>query len=118
MRVQRTVYDCIIIGTGPGGLQAAIYLGRYNRNVILIDRGGGRTHHARSIENFLTQKAISGKEIIRLGMEQAQNFIVTIEKGLVTKVLKKDVFEVCAADKKYVSKFVIVFSGSMIIFLP
>ncbi len=25
------IYDCIVIGAGPGGLQAAIYLGRYNR---------------------------------------------------------------------------------------
>jgi thioredoxin reductase len=57
------VYDCIIVGAGPGGLQAAIYLGRFNRDVLLIDRGGGRTAHARAIENFLTQKAISGKEL-------------------------------------------------------
>jgi putative hydrolase of the HAD superfamily len=60
------IFDCIIIGAGPGGLQAAIYLGRYNRHVLLIDRGGGRTSHARHIENFLTQKVISGKEIITL----------------------------------------------------
>lgn len=71
----QTLYDCIIIGAGPGGLQAAIYLGRYNRNVLLIDRGGGRTHHAKHIENFLTQKAISGKEIIKLGLEQAKGSV-------------------------------------------
>ena len=37
------VYDCIIVGAGPGGLQAAIYLGRYNRKVLILDRSGGRT---------------------------------------------------------------------------
>jgi thioredoxin reductase (NADPH) len=105
------IYDCIVIGAGPGGLQAAIYIGRYNRNVLLIDRGGGRTGHARQIENFLTQKAISGKEIIELGIEQAKNFNVKIEKGLVTKVLKKDLFEVYTEEHKYLSKFVIVSSG-------
>ncbi len=105
------VYDCIIIGAGPGGLQAAIYLGRYNRNVLLIDRGGGRTQHARHIENFLTQKAISGREIIELGLEQAKSFNVKIEKGLVTKVIKKSLFEVYAGERKYLSKFVIVSSG-------
>ena len=47
------IYDCIIIGAGPGGLQAAIYLGRFNRKVLLIDRGGGRTTLAKNIENFL-----------------------------------------------------------------
>jgi thioredoxin reductase (NADPH) len=105
------IYDCIIIGAGPGGLQAAIYLGRYNRNVLLIDRGGGRTWHAKLIENFLTQKAISGREIIEAGIEQAKSFNVEIEKGLVKRVLKNELFEVFAGDKKYISKFVIVSSG-------
>ncbi|MGD0885146.1 MAG: NAD(P)/FAD-dependent oxidoreductase [Thermodesulfovibrionales bacterium] len=107
----QALYDCIIIGAGPGGLQAAIYLGSYNRKVLLIDRGGGRTWHARRIENFLTRKEISGKEIIELGLEQAASFNVRIEKGLVTKVLKKDSFEVFMGDATYYSKFVIVSSG-------
>lgn len=105
------ICDCIIIGAGPGGLQAAIYLGRYNRKVLLIDRGGGRTMHARLIENFLTRKAISGREIIELGMEQALSFNVRIEQGVVTRVLKKELFEVSTADTRYLSKFVIVSSG-------
>jgi len=106
------VYDCIVIGAGPGGLQAAIYLGRYNRKVLVLDRGGGRTTHAKHIENFLTQKVISGSEIIKLGMEQARSFNVEILKGLVTKVLKQDLFEVCCGDEKYISKFVLVSSGA------
>jgi thioredoxin reductase (NADPH) len=105
------IYDCIIVGAGPGGLQAAIYLGRYNRKALIIDRGGGRTQHATHIENFITQKAISGKEIIRLGMEQARSFGVEIEKSAVVGVRKDEYFEVSTKDKKYLSKFVIVSSG-------
>src|SRR5512145_2110300 len=97
---QDLIYDCIIIGAGPGGLQAAIYLGRFNRKVLLIDRGGGRTNHAKHIENFLTQKAISGRDLIELGKEQARSFNVIIEKGLVTKVLKQEYFEVFAQEKQ------------------
>ena len=105
------LYDCIIIGAGPGGLQAAIYLGRYNRKALLIDRGGGRTRHARMIENFLTQKAISGNEIIDRGIEQAESFNVQVEKGLATAVKKGKLFEVFTATAVYRSKFVIVSSG-------
>jgi thioredoxin reductase (NADPH) len=105
------LYDCIIIGAGPGGLQAAIYLGRYNRKVLLLDRGGGRTAHAKSIENFLTQKAIPGIKIIDLGMEQARSFNVGIEKGLVTSIVKKEYFEVTTRDRTYRSRFVIVSTG-------
>jgi len=105
------IYDCTIIGAGPGGLQAAIYLGRFNRDVLLIDRGGGRTAHAKSVENFLTQRSISGKEIIELGMEQAKSFNVRIEKAIVTSVVKKEHFNVQTGDVFYRSQFVIVSSG-------
>lgn len=108
---EHNTHDCIIIGAGPGGLQAAIYLGRYNRKVLLIDRGGGRTHHAKHIQNFLTQKSISGQDIIKIGMEQARNFNVRIEKGLVTRVIKDSLFEVYTGETKYLAPFVIVSSG-------
>ncbi|MDA8082588.1 MAG: NAD(P)/FAD-dependent oxidoreductase [Nitrospiraceae bacterium] len=106
------LYDSIIIGAGPGGLQAAIYLGRYNRRVLLIDRGGGRTSHALHIENFLTQKKIPGREIISLGIEQARSFHVEIVKGTVTNIVKDQHFEVSAEEEKYPSRFVIVSSGA------
>ena len=109
---EERIYDCIIIGAGPGGLQAAIYLGRYNRDVLLIDRGGGRTWHARHIENFLTQKVISGKEMIEKGIEQAGSFTVMIEKGLVTSVDRNAYFEVSTKEKRYFSHFVIVSTGA------
>lgn len=110
--MEERIYDCIIIGAGPGGLQAAIYLGRYNRKVLLIDRSGGRTWHARKIENFLTQKAIPGKDIIKTGMEQARSFNVTIEKGLVVSVAKPEQFEVSTETGRYFSSFVLVSSGA------
>lgn len=105
------IYDCIIIGAGPGGLQAAIYLGRYNRDVLLIDKGGGRTYHARHIENFLSQKEITGKEIIEKGLSQAKNFNVKVQKAAVRKILKTAFFEVYTDDTKFHSRFVIVSSG-------
>jgi thioredoxin reductase (NADPH) len=108
---EEKIYDCVIVGAGPGGLQAAIYLGRYNRNVLLVDRGGGRTYHARAIENFLTQRVISGKEIVEIGMEQARSFHVRIERARVTKILKNNLFEVQIGKDKFSSRFVIVSSG-------
>jgi len=108
---EEKVYDCIIIGAGPGGLQAAIYLGRYNMNVLLIDRGGGRTHHARQIENFLSHKVISGREILERGLEQARSFSVRIEKARVDRVVKSAYFEINTAESVFLSRFLIVSSG-------
>ncbi len=106
-----SLFDCIIVGAGPGGLQAAIYLGRYRRHVLVLDRGGGRTMHARSIENFLGQKEISGKDLIKIGMDQAQSFGALIEKGVVESIIKKDYFTVTTGGRALAAKFVIVSSG-------
>lgn len=108
---EEKIYDCIIVGAGPGGLQAAIYLGRYNRDILLIDRGGSRTAHAKYIENFLSHKSISGKEIIEIGLEQAKSFGVNIIKDSVKEIKKLDNFEVYTGEKRYLSRFVIVSSG-------
>jgi thioredoxin reductase len=35
--------DCLIVGGGPAGLTAAIYLARYRRDAVLIDEGVSRT---------------------------------------------------------------------------
>ncbi len=105
------VYDCVIIGAGPGGLQAAIYLGRYNRDVLLLDRSGGRTWHAQKIENVLSHREIAGSEIIERGMEQARSFKVRIERKLVATVRKDETFIVTTTDGAYRSRYVIAASG-------
>ena len=113
------IYDSIVIGAGPGGLQAAIYLGRYNRDVLLIDRGGGRTSHAHFIENVLTHRLISGMEIIRRGLEQATNFNVQIKTDRVTKIEKDGgLFTVFTAASAYRARTVIVSTGVSDVFPP
>jgi len=109
--MESPVYDCIIIGAGPGGLQAAIYLGRYNRSVLLLDRSGGRTWHAPHIENVLTHADISGSEIIARGMEQAKSFGVRVERERVVAVEKADLFTVRTPSNSYSSRSVIAASG-------
>jgi len=105
------VYDCIIIGGGPGGLQAAIYLGRYNRDVLVLDRGGGRTWHAQHIENVLTHPEITGREIIERGIEQAKRFNVQVEHMRVTGLQKDETFAVLTEQGSFRSRFVIAASG-------
>jgi thioredoxin reductase (NADPH) len=106
-------FDCIVVGAGPGGLQAAIHLGRYNFRVLLFHHAGGRTHHARHIENYLGIRSIPGGELIGTGLLQAQSFGVRIENAKVERVSGREGnFEVLARGKTYRSRYVIAASGA------
>lgn len=111
MADQGVVYDCVVVGAGPGGLQAAIYLGRYNRKVLLIDRGGGRTTCAKHVENYLGIPLITGREIIRIGKQQAERFGVQIVKGTVARIEKQGEFLVTAGESVFRGTFVVVSTG-------
>ena len=105
--------DCIIIGAGPGGLQASIYLGRYNFRSLLFHTPGGRTGHAKHIENYLGLRVVSGSELLKTGHTQAESFGVAIERAKVERVTTRDGhFEVQAGGKTYRSRFVIASSGA------
>jgi thioredoxin reductase (NADPH) len=105
--------DCIVIGAGPGGLQAGIHLGRYNFRVLLFHTPGGRTSHAKHLENYLGLRLVSGLELLETGVSQVKSFGVTIENARVDRVLPRDnSFEVLAGGKTYRSRFVIAASGA------
>ncbi len=76
-QAQRTFYDVIIIGSGPAGLTAALYLGRENQDVLVIERSGvgGQAGITERLDNFPGfDEGIPGAEFAdRLG-RQAQRF--------------------------------------------
>ena len=49
------MYDAIVIGGGPAGLQAALTLARGQRRAIVIDDGPPRNSRATQLHNFLTR---------------------------------------------------------------
>lgn len=107
------VYDCIIVGAGPGGLQAGIHLGRYNFKVLLLHTPGGRTAHAKHLENFLGLKVVSGQDLIAAGLEQIKSFGVEVlhEKAVRISGREGD-FSVEAGGRTYRSRYVIAASGA------
>ncbi|MGV1098610.1 NAD(P)/FAD-dependent oxidoreductase [Thiovibrio sp. JS02] len=105
-------YDCIIIGAGPGGLQAAIHLARYNRKVILVDQGGGRTRHALHLENYLGLEIISGKELVDTGIRQIQSFGAEFRREHVVSVQAGNGFSVVTEKGQYQAPHVILSMGA------
>jgi thioredoxin reductase (NADPH) len=108
-----TLLDCIVIGAGPGGLQACIHLGRYNFRVMLFHTPGGRTSYAKHIENYLGLPLVSGPDLLETGLAQAKRFGVAVENAKVERVVAREgFFEVLAGGKSYRSRFVIAASGA------
>ncbi|MGM1029381.1 MAG: NAD(P)/FAD-dependent oxidoreductase [Actinomycetota bacterium] len=49
------IIDCVVIGGGPAGLQAALTLARVHRSVALVDEGAGRNATAAHMQNVVTR---------------------------------------------------------------
>ncbi|MCW2840770.1 MAG: hypothetical protein JWR55_2253 [Aeromicrobium sp.] len=60
------MYDAIVIGGGPAGLQAALTLGRMHRSVLLLDSGRYRNGTVEHAHNYATHDGISPAEFRRL----------------------------------------------------
>lgn len=65
-------YDITIIGSGPAGLSAALYIKRAGLTCAVIGKDGGALEKAEKIENYFGTGAISGAELVKRGVEQAK----------------------------------------------
>ncbi len=63
-------YDVLIVGGGPAGLTAALYLGRGRRSAIVLDRGEPRHAVSAGVHNFLTRDGTPPAELRRIAWEQ------------------------------------------------
>jgi thioredoxin reductase (NADPH) len=105
------VYDCIVIGGGPGGLSSAIYLGRANKKVLLIYSGPMRTSLSVHINNYVGFDNITGPDLLEAGMEQAKKYGVEVVLSTVRDVSKEDVFKVVTSEGIFQSRYIVAASG-------
>ncbi|WP_055108315.1 NAD(P)/FAD-dependent oxidoreductase [Paenibacillus ihumii] len=84
--------DCIIVGGGIAGLQAAIQLGRYSAyDVLVVDAGEGRSSLCRCYHNILGwPEGVSGAELRRRGRDQAESTGVRFVRDKVTTAVRSD----------------------------
>lgn len=67
-------YDVVIVGGGPGGLAAALTLGRARKRVLLCDAGPRRNAAAKHIQNFITRDGTPPDEFRRIAREQLATY--------------------------------------------
>lgn len=108
------MYDAIIIGAGPAGLSAGIYLARFRRNVLIIDAEQGRsmipgTYH--NLPGF--SEPIERRELRKLGAEQAQRYGAEKICNEVRDIhmISPDNFEVICEENTFMTKNLIFCTG-------
>jgi thioredoxin reductase (NADPH) len=73
--------DCLIIGAGPAGLTAAVYLARYRRNILVMDDGHSRARLIPESHNYPGFSGIHGTDLLKTLRHQAQRYGAHIEHG-------------------------------------
>lgn len=110
------IYDVIIIGGGPAGYTAAIYSVRAGRKVLVIagEKPGGQLMLTTMVEDYPGfPDGILGPELMKLFRKQVERFGAEIIDENVTKVnFKERPFRVFVGDKEFLSKTVIIATGS------
>lgn len=82
------VYDVIIAGGGPAGLNAAIVLARSRRKVIVFDSGHQRNIRSHGMHNYLTRDGIKPVDFLQLATEEARRYRILIKKIEVKSAFK------------------------------
>ena len=107
--------DVIVIGAGMAGLTAAMYIGRMNLSVLVLENGivGGQIANAVSIENYPGFVKVSGKDLISTLQTQAENFGAEIDEfdSIVKVGLKENPKVVETEEHIYTTDVVIIASG-------
>ena len=105
-------FDSIIIGGGPAGITAAVYMSRAGFSCAVIDDGRSSLLKTDKIENYYGFDTVSGKELFEKGIAQAERLGVKVQKAQVLSVDYEDMFAVLTSEEKLYAKTVVIATGS------
>lgn len=108
------MYDVIVIGMGPAGMNAALYLKRSNLNILIIEKNmpGGVVATTNKIENYLGYESISGPDLAFKMFEHINNLKIPYKIEEVRAInLKENYKEVVTSKEIYNTKSIIICIG-------
>ena len=105
--------DCLVIGAGPAGLTAAIYLARFRLGLCVVDAGKSRAALIPRTRNHAGfPGGISGVDLLERMRVQAAEYGVGVTSGLVEGIDRSgDLFEAMVAGEMIVARSVLLATG-------
>ena len=104
--------DCIIIGAGPAGLTAAIYLARFHLSVRLVDNGSSRAATIPRTRNHAGYPdGIAGRDLLALMRTQAETFGAMVEQAEAVAIEPHDDGFVVATTTRLQARTVLLATG-------
>src|SRR5688500_20212621 len=106
-------WEVIIVGAGPAGLSAAIYLGRSQRRTLLLHSAHSMAKWEQDVQNYLGfPDGIDGKDLLDRGLRQAKRFHVQVEEETIESVRPEDPgFSLAGIGRHYHAKRVLLATG-------
>lgn len=108
------MYDVIIIGAGPAGISASLYVKRANLKTLVLYSNKSSLEKTKVIENYYGfENEVEGCKLYFSGINQAKRIGVEVKQEEVTKVINENnIFNVTTSENKYLSKAVILATGN------
>ena len=108
------MYDVIIIGAGPAGISASLYIKRGNLNPLVIYSDKSSLEKTEKIDNYYGfEKGIDGKKLYEDGIKQAKNLGIDTKNEEVIKIeFEEEGYSVTTSKNKYNAKVIILATGN------
>lgn len=105
--------DAIIVGAGPAGLTAGIYLGRFRRNFLLFDAGESRASWIPTSHNHPGfPDGIGGPELLARMKAQAERYGCAVRKAAVEDIsLHEEGFRIVGGGEELLARTVLLATG-------
>lgn len=113
--LQEHIYDLVVIGSGPGGMTAALYGSRSDLSTLIIERGapGGQLINTAEVENYAGFKSIKGPELASNMYEGATQFGAEYTFGDVREIIDgKEYKQIVTSNKIFKARSVVIATGA------